>query len=190
MDINLLRQQLEALSATAGMNQRYHQLEASQHEKQNEKEKLLTGIAGVLSLVFSITSFFSDHWTIIYVALLLSVGTAFLAVWLNISKADDRQKLSLDLFRRWTDLRQDIDVTLSRAKRETNTNEEISFLYLRYEELQSKKNSLNGLEPSPNTKLLIKCQEDENLSRYGYRTQDELNAAYEKKKRSMVAATG
>lgn len=178
------------MSAVAGMNQRYHQLEAGQHEEQNEREKLLIGIVGVLSLVFSITSFFSDHWTVIYIALMLSIGTAFLAVWLNISKADDRQKASLDLFRRWTDLRQDIDVTLSRAKREVKADGELLFLCSRYEELQCKKNSLNGLEPSPDVKLLEKCQEDENLSRYGFRTQDELNAAYEQKKRVMAAAAG
>ena len=64
-----------------------------------------------------------------------------------------------DLLRRWTDLRQDVDVALSEAefKETTMTESEKQLLERRYTELLAKKNALNALDFAPNKKLLDEC---------------------------------
>lgn len=182
MEIEKLKDDLEWLSFTAAMNQRYHQSEAARYGQKDHRVKLAVGISGVWSLIISISAAFNSNEYLQVSAFLITVITTVAAVYVNISKADEKQKASLDLFRRWTDVRQDVDTTASKACREKLTQKEVDFLFSRYEELLFKKNSLNGQEVDAiDEKLLEKCYEDENESRTGYRTQKDKDAGIARK---------
>jgi hypothetical protein len=154
-----------ALSEICGMNQRYHQYEVSYWTAWNTSITIVVAIVALLSFAFSLVSFlYRKQWAGI-TSLVVSAISMVLAVILNISPTDANARFYSDMFRRWSDLRQEVDSLLVTADAAKKGEPSAPWIFDRYQELLAKKNSLNALEPAPDWQLLQRCQNEEERSR-------------------------
>lgn len=107
---------------------------------------------------------------------LVAVLALGLAIVLNIYPSAEREMFHRDLFRRWSDLREDIDSLLVLVERLTASRISEEVLN-RIQDFTAKKNRINGMEDAPDEALLEKCYEEENRTRTGFRTPEEYSSA-------------
>lgn len=161
---------LYILSVTAGVNQRYHQYLWTVNRRSDRRIRITVGVVAILGLVSSLladSKTFPASIQIFFDILSLILGITALAVAaaLNISSAGDKATEHRELFRRWSDLREEIDTTelrVSYLQEEKEVPEEID---LRIQELDAKKNRINAFEESPDTALLDDCLAKEEKAR-------------------------
>ena len=158
------------LSITSGMNQRFHQHLADNALWWDFWWKLAVALATSAGAVLSVVGYFNGKAKFIAAtsAIVSILGMVF-GVWLSIAPSDATARQHLDLFRRWSDLRQDVDTVMVRSR--TNEDEAIAappFLVDRYIDMLAKKNHLNSLEPSPDRALLERFQDEEESWREEY----------------------
>lgn len=158
---DFLQKQYE-FSITAGMNQRYHQRYAWWWSLLDGATKAITAIAAVVSALLSVVTLnaaAASGWTT--ASVVVSVVAAFVAVALNVVPFGTWEQRHRDLFRQWTDLREDTDLLeLDLAEGEPDVHH-----LGELRRITSKIHRIVGEEPSPNEKILKKCYDAEEESR-------------------------
>lgn len=183
-----LIKKLNNLSFTAAMNIRYHQYKWTKYSYIDKSIRIAVGIVAVLSVVASsMGSSDIKNILIANLSFLLSILSLIVAIVLNIAPVSDRETFHRDLFRRWSDLREEVDSEIVRVESlDISGNEEgLNKFMNRLEDLTRKKNRINAFEDSPDDELLKKCYRQENKARTGFETQGEKDA-YDAKKASSV----
>lgn len=164
------------LSFTSAMCVRYHQQKWTFFSHKDKNIRILVGVIALVGVVFSLLGVTLTNLTINILSATISVLALALAIALNVSSALKSEVFHRDLFRRWSDLREEIDgqiILLGSHDSETAPEN----LVRRLQELTEKKNRINSLEDSPDNELLERCYEDENLARTGYRNKEEKEKA-------------
>lgn len=118
-------------------------------------------IVALASAILTVASFRRDRKGLAIASLVASLISVVVATALNVIPADTNTRFYADMFRRWSDLRQDVDILQVDAdalKKDTSLTQ---WMLRRYSELLAKKNALNALEPAPNLALLERCQDEE-----------------------------
>lgn len=190
-----LIEKLYDLSFTAGMSQRYHQSAWTQSEFLDTGVQVFVGVFAVIGFIYSMYGYFkgSDKaWLVAPVIKWItrgryepdynavSVFTAILsliaATVLNITPTNKSVSYHADLFRRWSELRRDVDDLdiMARNEKSSITEDELT---RRYQELLARKNVINSLEKSAKRSDLIRFYEDENEYRTGFRTEEDKRKA-------------
>ncbi len=143
------------LSVIAGMNQRYHQTIAARWGCGDAATKITVGLFAVAGAVVSVATSGGGWGT---ASIVVSFIAAFAAISLNVVPLSDRKELHLDLFRRWTGLREAID-TLPFSSFPSKSRDLI------YKDLLSKQHQICASEPLASPALLQKCFDEEQESR-------------------------
>jgi hypothetical protein len=173
------KKRLHDLIFGCGANQRYHQLMASYWGLADKAAKISVAAVAVVALALT----FMDHdWKraeIIWASI-----AAALAIVLNVVPFGEREKFYDELFHSWSDLRTDaqvfeLKVELSDAPAEQHICERLA-------ELIGKEHLIDSREPAPFRRLLIRCQGDENESRWGAGIRTFAQVEQERAKRQPV----
>ena len=93
-------------------------------------------------------------------AIFVALASAFFAICLNVVPLGDLQRDHVDLFRRWTDLREEID-TLGIGTGGQVADEFVNHL----QRLEAKLHHICGSEPHFRSKTLKQCESEERRSR-------------------------
>ena len=167
---------LQLLSFTAGMNQRYHQDDAQRWARLDRGVRILVGLLttlGVALLPFPVWS------------AAMTIGAAIAAVVSAVVPVGDWNRVHLDLFRRWSDLRQDVDSVMIRLNKDAS-GAAPEHLVERFKEMTAKKVGLNALEPAPHEKRLERAYQQEHEARTRFKTPEAKAAA--RQAESLAAA--
>jgi hypothetical protein len=149
------------ISFHAGMNQRYHQRYATFWWRCDTWAKIITAVLAVAGAMLSVGALFEGHDPRIdYLALSVASLAAIAAVILNVVPFGAWESASRDLFRQWTDLREDSEELLFACPGEPDGH---NIHDLR--KLDARLHRLCGAEPSPNKAILQECHDDEKKSR-------------------------
>ena len=160
---------IKTLSFTGSMNARYHQQMVHRYEKYDRWFKFAVGVITILGAMLSAVSVANAHigWGI--GSLVITIIGAVVGIILNVLPFGEIARRHLDLFSRWSSLRQDADELLLHAEHNETKSKAVTILD-RIQDLTAKKNSINAIEPKPDENLLQECYEDENRARSGHRT--------------------
>jgi hypothetical protein len=142
------------ISFIAGMNQRYHQRLASWLAWSDRGVRIVVGFLAVASLVLSLAKQSSTF------SIAITLAGAVAAMILNIVPLGEWHRDHVDIFRRWSDLREEIDI-LAVGVPESVSDEFIARLRC----LESKMHRICGSEPHGWSAVLKKCESAERLSR-------------------------
>lgn len=167
-------EKLEYLSFTAAMSQRYHQHQWTRFVKTDKCIRICVGVISLFSAISSLLSASMGLLVLSLISAFISVIALAVAIILNIYPAGEKGAYHRDLFRRWSDLRENVDGQIVLVEG-LDSNKVPGEIYLRLRELTTKKERINSLEESPNEELLTKCYQAENLARTGFRTQQEMH---------------
>jgi hypothetical protein len=166
-----LADEVYKLSFTCGMNQRYHQNLARVWEWGDRIAKGLVGISTLAGAMLGVASFtLSRNQALANWSLGVTIVAAVLAIILNAVPFGDWARRHLDLFARWSGLRQDADTLKLRIEQGSPDVTGVD----RLEELIAKKHSINALEPAPIESRLKSAWMSEATSRTGISDRDEL----------------
>jgi hypothetical protein len=149
------------LSVTAGMNQRYHQKRAQKWTWWNRSVQISVGIFAVLGAVLSSITPFVENFKLDLAALVVAGIAACVAVALNVLPIGMWQDSHLDLLRRWTDVREEIDS--QRFIRGDKVSDE---QWERLKQIDAKVHRICGSEPDCDQELLNACYAAEERSRH------------------------
>ena len=154
------------LSVQSGMNQRYHQQREAFWSRLDKLCRSSVGVLAVLDAMFAGIAAYShgSFWTPLSV--FVAILAALVAIVLNVVPLADNALHHGDLFRRWCDFREEVDL-LEFEFADPPTND----LVERTKQLNSKMHRICGSEPAPNQDLLMKCYQDEMRSRQTPETQ-------------------
>jgi hypothetical protein len=158
--------ELLCLSMTAGMNQRYHQKRAHFWTCWNRGVQISVAVLAVTGVCLSVVTYFVEAKIADWFGIGVATSAAIAAIALNVLPLGDWAAMHLDLFRRWTDLREDVDS----LKLETAA-EPSKYGVQRLRELGAKVHRICATEPAPKEKLLHECHNAEKRSR---KTENEL----------------
>lgn len=172
--------EIKDLSFTAGMNQRYHQHEMTRYKKTDKCIKISVGVISLFGAISSLLSVSLGLLILGVTSAVISVIALAIAIVLNVHPSSEKGAYHQGLFRRWCDLREDVDGQ-SVLVEGSNSSKIASDDYLRLRDLTTKKNRINSLEKRPNKELLNTCYEEENLARTGFRTQQEMDEYLQEK---------
>lgn len=152
------------LSMTAGMNQRYHQARSHWWICWNRAVQIAVGLLAVIGACLAVSAASVDNVWVDVSAILFASLAAVAAIALNVLPLGDWAQEHLDLFRRWSDLREDVDA-LEFEQPPGAVGDIPRELVDRLKALDAKKHRICGIEPAMNERLLEKCYRDENRSR-------------------------
>lgn len=191
---------LYQLSVTAGTNQRYYRDLLTTSEAEDSHIRFIVGAVAIVSLALAIVAVFRGEasplpwkfeilkkftsWNVASVC--VAILSAIVAWQLNESPEVSALVRTADIYRRWSDLRTDIDTLQEQVEQEPD-DKLPSDIGERMRVLLARKNQNNAYDRAPDEKLLEKCEEDENLSRTGFRTIEEWKAAQAAPKESPPA---
>ena len=161
------------------MNQRYHQARAHLWTCWNRGVQISVAVLAVIGVCLSVVSLLVESKVADGFAIAVATMAAIAAIALNVLPLGDWAAMHLDLFRRWTDLREDIDS----LKLET-TADPSKYGIQRLRELSAKVHRICATEPAPNETLLNKCHALEKRSR---KTESELRAVSKSATESLAA---
>lgn len=150
------------ISFTAGMNQRYHQSRAQLWARMDRGFRIAVGLFSVAGASLAVVTATSDSIGWDAASILIAGLAAVVAIILNVLPFGDWERWHVDLFRRWTDLREEIDALLFELNGAPD-----EMLIGRLKQQDAKVHRICGLEPHPNEALLRKCYRDEDRSRRG-----------------------
>jgi hypothetical protein len=148
------------ISVCAGMNQRYHQHMARLWSWWDRGFRFSVGVLTVLGASFAVVTAMTSEVGWEAFALFISSCAAIVAVLLSVLPFGEWSGLHLEFFRRWTDLREDIDALMYDL-----TTEPSDDLVRRLSRLDAKVHRICGAEPGCNKDLLDKCNSEEIKSR-------------------------
>jgi hypothetical protein len=150
------------LSIIAGVNQRYHQQKADHWRLWDTWAKVLTATFAVICVALASTSAMTENRAVDVVGTVVAVLVAAGAVTLSIVPFGEREACHKYNLRRWSDLREEIDV-LNLPSDGAFTPWEVAVDRLRV--LARAVNRTRAIEPTPDNQLLIRCQKEEERSR-------------------------
>lgn len=143
------------------MNQRYHQRLAQWWRWWDFVAKVATAFLAVAGAMISVAALSEGHDPSIDAwGVFVAASAALAAVILNVAPFGGWEKEHLDLFRQWTDIREDSESLLFECPREPEPHQ-----ICNVQKLDAKLHRICGLEPSPNRKLLDECYRAEKRSR-------------------------
>lgn len=149
-----------ATSVCAGMNQRYHQSKASRWARFDRSFRIAVGVAAVGGAMMSVVTATTNGWGWDALSITIASIAAGIGVSLNVVPFGDWERQHVDYFRRWSDLREEVDaLEFEIADKPTATQT------ARLKNLDAKANRICGLEPKADEKLLNECYESEVRSR-------------------------
>lgn len=149
------------LSVQAGMNQRYHQAYATWWCIWDRLVKIVTAAAAVIGVMLSVATYGPQASVALSQAeIVLAIVTTIAAVALNVVPVGNWEQTHRDLFRQWTDLREDIDALLFDCEGEPDQH-----ILCELRKLNAKIHRVCGQEPSPNTQKLKQFYNEEAASR-------------------------
>ncbi len=150
------------MSVQAGMNQRYHQQLAAKWWFWDTAAKVSVAFAAVIGAVLSVATLIPklDQW-IIGTSVAVSIVAAFAAVTLNVLPFGTWEQGHRDLFRQWTDLREEVS-TLEFDQCDDSLNDHA---ICELKKLEAKSHRICGQEPNPDDELIRLCYEAEVKSR-------------------------
>lgn len=142
------------LSVCTEMNQRYHQSRASVWSYWDRGFKIAVAILSTAGAVLAFATLYEASNGYMLTSVAVAVSASLAGILLNVFPFSDWQRDHVDLFRRWTDLREEIDVLLFEVKDTPNTQQ-----LSRLTQLEAKYHRICGAEPPCKEKLLKKCQQ-------------------------------
>lgn len=148
------------ISVIAGMNQRYHQRRASLFAWWDKGFRASSCVSSAVAAALVVVMAGTDNKVVAGFSIAAAVIVAAIGALLNVLPFGDWEKSHVDLFRRWTDLREEIDALLYHTNGEPS-----AFLISRLKELEAKAHRICGMEPACKTKLLDECHRAEERSR-------------------------
>ena len=151
------------LSMTAGMNQRFHQARARHWLWWNRFIQISVGSLAVLGLCLAVAAAFSESRAIDWIAVFVAFLAAVAAIALNVVPVGDWAQQHLDLFRRWCDLREEVDSLLFEV-----TGDPTDGRVERLKQLDGKVHRNCSAEPGldeKTEKILMECHAAEKRSR-------------------------
>lgn len=143
------------------MNQRYHQHEASVNGSLDMWAKVVTAMLAMAGFGLALAAPLAKNEVVDWSGVLVSVLAAIAAIYLNVMPFGAKEKEHVDLFRRWTDLREDVD----RLEFDLGSGEPSELLSAQLAEMDAKLHRICGAEPLANAKLWRACQRAEQKSR-------------------------
>ena len=149
------------LSVIAGMNQRYHQTKSHQYWKRDFYAKVITAVLATISLGLAIASPLARNLMVDVGAIVVALAAALAAIVLNVLPFGAKEREHVDAFRRWTDLREEVDC-LEYDMRDSDPSAD---LVQRLRQLDAKNQRICGSETLADTALLDQCQAAEERSR-------------------------
>lgn len=155
------RDKLFDLSHTCVMNHRYHQAYELYWGRWDKSVKAILAILTVIGLVLSVPQI-DLPWTDLWFA----IAIAFIAFFMNIVPVGDWEKEHGEMFRLWSDLRNDCDVEGIKVTLKAEFVSVPSHYEERVMELVGKANALHAMERFPNVWFLKRCQQDESIRRH------------------------
>jgi hypothetical protein len=148
------------LSVQAGMNQRYHQKYTRFWRRLDTAIKIITAAAAVVSaMLASATMVPNPDPRLMWGSLILAVVTTIAAVALNVLPFGGYEKDHRDLFRQWTDIREDLEALLFDCDGDPSPHN-----LCELKKLDAKAHRICGQEPSPNDKVIRLCFDAEQKS--------------------------
>ena len=155
------RQKQYELSINFGMNQRYHQFKATHWAKLEKGFRIVVGFLAVASAIATCVTAALPALTWVIVSIVVAVLAALMAVALNVLPFADWERDHRDLFRRWCDMREEIDALLFDIGDETVADDVAEKL----RQLECKATRIDALEPAPDEPFLNECYKAEMNSR-------------------------
>jgi hypothetical protein len=148
------------ISVQAGTNQRYHQRRANYWLWWDRAVRIAVGIMAVGAFSLSIVTAFTHPVLVDIASIAVAFTAASAAVALNVLPLGEWAAQHLDLFRRWTDLREDVDTILF------DYGEEVTPEFVgRLKQLEGKAHRICGSEPECESNLYDQCFREELRSR-------------------------
>lgn len=185
MNIQAYREQLFSLEYACGVNQRYHKILEWRWGMGEKAVKVLMGVMAVCGLIVTMPDMAS-----LRVEVAIGILSVISALALNVMPLGDREKFHGEMFRRWSDLRSDVETEDVKVERKVRTDRAGDVCIERLEELLAKKVSLNASESHAFGSLLHRCQEDENQCRYGVRDYASAKAVCDPSAAAVPAGSG
>ena len=155
------------ISFTAGMNHRYHQARAHTWTIWNRCIQIAVGALAVIALCFAVVAGTMETRWADAGAITSAALAAIMAIALNVVPVGDWVQHHLDLFRRWSDLREDIDSLRFEESSISPDGSPSPEIAERLKSLAAKVHRIGALEPPAHPGLLTKCYRDEERSRLG-----------------------
>jgi len=149
------------LSVTAGMNQRYHQSYSTRWCWIDRGFRIAVGIFTVTGAMLAIAASANASSSLALWSIGIAIISAILGVVLNILPFADWERRSSDLFRRWCDLREDVDALEFELK-----GNPTAALVARLRQFDGKVHRICGMEEKPDEKRLQQCYDQEEASRH------------------------
>ena len=145
------------LSVQAGANQRYHQIKAHYWSRWDRGFRIAVGLSAVIGAMLAVVTAYAPSQIWITASIVTACVAAFIGVVLNVVPYADWEREHCDIFRRWCDLREDVD-SLQVEDRDKADGE-------RLRQLEAKSHRICGIEPAPDDALWGECSRLENQSR-------------------------
>jgi hypothetical protein len=167
------------LNVTCGINQRYHNLLQWRFSWLDRILKIAVGFLATFGLILACPGM---DWPPL--GLVVAFISLVVAIALNVIPVGEWDKRHLDLFRQWSTLRKEAEVDWNKTDDIEGEDPEITKTYRdRIIEITNREHDLHAAEPSAWRKLLARCQEDENESRFGkgLRTPEDIKKERERR---------
>lgn len=148
------------ISVTAGMNQRYHQSRAHKWTWWNRGVQISVAVLAVISLCLAVAAALAETALLDGLAILFSSLAVIAAIALNVLPLGDWVQQHLDLLRRWSDVREDVESLPFDLVDEPTPD-----LIGRLKALDAKVHRICAIEPGCDEELHKKCYQDEKRSR-------------------------
>ena len=148
------------LSITAGMNQRYHQIKASKWTGWQRSVEITVGVVAVAGACLAVAALSYHSTAIDIVSVVVASIAALFAVALNVLPFGDWAAKHADLFRRWTDLREEVDSLLF-----SSSDQPSDEATQRLQAIDGKIHRICASEPRCDEELLSQCYKKEMKSR-------------------------
>lgn len=177
-----LKSRLYDLRFTAGFNIRYHHCYEAWYGKWDKIIRASVGLLAVAGLVLSIKDYPP-------VGMWLGIASLALAVVLNVIPVADWEKKHGELFRLWSDLREDLELAeIGCCDLGDECDVEPHYVE-RLEELKGKEARLHSTEYYPNVEFLKRCQGDEVSAEWGPEIRTLEQAEQERARRLKVSTS-
>lgn len=150
------------VSVTAGMNQRYHQAYTRFWMRWDRASRISVGVLAVGGAMLAVVTSVNTDARWLAASISIAALAAVAAVTLNVVPLSDWALQSSDLFRRWTELREEVDA-LEFGVGEKPTASVVE----RLKQVSAKVHRIAAIEPAANEEFLLKCFKAEEASRRG-----------------------
>jgi hypothetical protein len=148
------------ISVTAGMNQRYHQAFARYWVRWDRASRISVGVLAVGGVMLAVVTAVNTSAWWVGLSILIAGLAALVAITLNVVPLPDWALQSSDLFRRWSDLREEVDsLEYGVADKPSGA------LVDRLKQVSAKVHRICAIEPAADEKFLCECLKAEEASR-------------------------